>query len=80
MACRATGTAIVCTRGHKRHAGPCVHCGRPGGLLCDYPMGGRRRRTCDLELCSSCSKKRGGADLCQTHAKLWDEKTGRPPA
>ena len=71
-------TAIVCTRG-RRAAKPrvCGACHRARATrLCDFPIPSKRRRktpkTCDLDICESCSKTWSTAgpealDLCPAH-------------
>jgi hypothetical protein len=53
-----SGTALVCTRGHRPSIpqdANCHYCGRPHDFLCDYRVGppslSRRGRTCDRKLC-----------------------------
>jgi hypothetical protein len=66
--------AIVCTRGQKKK--PCVVCGRPGEVLCDYPLSGAKtgagqRPTCDRLICRRCAVRiRPDVDYCPTHARL----------
>lgn len=79
---------IICSRGNRRRPPPCVACGKPSTLLCDYPLRGKKQgRTCDRALCDQCTK-RGAAtqlgaigggfrevdtfDLCPTHARMVD--------
>lgn len=70
------GWGIACTRGKRPM--PCVHCGRSGGLLCDFPVRrAGKETTCDASLCVRCtSRPSADMDLCRAHAPLW--KDGKP--
>jgi len=63
--------AIVCSRGGQRTK-PCAICGRPGGLLCDFPLTGEKQgKTCDRSICRNCAVSRGPEiDYCPTHARM----------
>lgn len=49
--------------------GPCGFCGKPGRLLCDYPLG--NGKTCDARVCEGCTTRPHGAgmeiDYCPIH-------------
>jgi hypothetical protein len=64
------GYALVC--GPKPRAKPCVSCGRPASLLCDYPVTrAGKTGTCDRSVCVRCSVPQGeGRDYCLAHAEL----------
>ncbi len=61
------GGAIVCgPRPLGKAVGPCVHCGRPAGFLCDGPPRTPKAATCDRPLCQLCtSRVAPGRDLCR---------------
>ena len=43
--------------------------------LCDYPVTGFARKTCDAVLCSACTDRReGNKDYCPLHAAAADGK------
>ena len=65
MNCQRVGNAIVCgTRRRQRCA-----CGRPGTLLCDWKVKGKRSGTCDAPICSRCTTSPAAdKDLCPAHA------------
>lgn len=51
------GTVVIaCTRG-RRSRSRCA-CGRPAPLLCDAPVG-TRKKTCDRPLCHACAVEVG---------------------
>ena len=59
--------AVVCTRGRRS---PCVSCGRPATLLCDYPVAGTKRGTCDRAFCRDHGVNVGpDRDYCLAHAE-----------
>lgn len=63
----------VCVRGPQPRP-KCHLCGRPGGLLCDYPAG--PGKTCDRPLCRRCALHLDrDTDWCPSHAL-----EGFPPA
>lgn len=67
-------TGLVCSRGRARTK-PCVECGEPGDLLCDFPLKGRKAgSTCSRPICTRCSSskpdgKGDSHDLCRAHAQ-----------
>lgn len=65
--------AIACTRGRRPII--CVHCGRPGNRLCDFPLtGAKAGKTCDRPLCAKCAvRRKPGIDYCQVHAGMVEE-------
>jgi len=59
---------IICSRGHRPIR---CKCGKPGNLLCDYPItGGEQGRTCDKGICETHTTKIGDLDYCPVHAKM----------
>lgn len=69
------GVAMMCSRGKRSKKAPCA-CGNEGTHICDFPIGGVHKRTCDVPLCAQCLTKGGGGDLCRKHAQEWKEKLG----
>lgn len=64
-------SAIVCG---TRRAARCA-CGRPGTLLCDWKVKGRRSGTCDAPICNRCATSPApDKDLCPQHARAWEER------
>lgn len=67
------GYAIIC-RG-RTPAKKCFVCGKPAGILCDYPKvhgnSHNKNGTCDRALCDACTTKAGDSDLCPEHAEHW---------
>lgn len=62
--------AIVCTSGRRKRC----KCGRPGTLLCDWKVPGKRSGTCDAPICSSCTTSPAeGKDLCPEHARAFED-------
>lgn len=63
-------TAIVCTRGERRHR--CKECGHAASRQCDYPLRGKASgRTCSAYLCARCAVVVGpDRDYCPPHARL----------
>jgi len=63
--------AHIRTSGHRR--AKCHKCGKPSDFLCDFPMhrtiGGDVLKTCDRNLCSSCTNKgiSPDKDFCDEH-------------
>ena len=71
------GYAIVCTRG--RRPINCHYCGRPGGLLCDFPLSGQKAgQTCDAPLCHRCTwSPSAGKDYCRPHRTLIEQQAAK---
>jgi len=69
----SSGHAVgwVCSRG-RQASKPCVGCGRPSDLLCDYPLHGEKNgKTCDKPICRRCAKHVGhNRDFCPAHARM----------
>ena len=84
------GYVIVCSE--RRRAKRCSVCGRPGDLLCDYPLrGAKAGKTCDRPLCAKCTRRQAPAsspngtdstDYCPPHdaeARAERERSVRRP-
>lgn len=77
------GSAIVC--GTKQRKKPCVQCGKPSDLLCDWKMRDAARSvrekgspTCDAPICAACSHSPApDKDLCPTHANEWKARLSK---
>ena len=74
MACRTVQlpdgtTAIVC--GPKPRSKPCVTCGSPGTILCDYPVKrDGKDATCDRPCCRKhATPVDKDKDYCMAHAQ-----------
>ena len=71
MTCRTVkmpdgGHAIVCSRGKRPIK--CRQCGKPGDLLCDFPMPKKASKTCDAPICKNCAVHiSDNVDYCPTH-------------
>lgn len=63
------GVAIYCSRGGRTK--PCVTCGKPSTLLCDYPVTrDGKPGTCDRAMCPAHRKRVGpDTDYCLAHAE-----------
>lgn len=75
MACERVNfgghSGVICIRGGRR-AAPCEEpgCTRPHVALCDWPVEGRRRRTCSRRLCAEHARDLGDdLHLCQEHGR-----------
>ena len=63
MPCERIGNAIICSRGGSRGA-KCAYCGRPGKVLCDFPLTAARAG-------QACATHVGpDEDYCRAHAKM----------
>lgn len=63
--------AIVC--GPRQRQKRCA-CGKPGTLLCDWKVEGKKSGTCDKPICSGCTTSPApDKDLCPAHAKAFEE-------
>jgi hypothetical protein len=64
---------ITCGRQTRMRVKPCASCGRPGGLLCDFPIATKPDgsiQTCDAEICPKCTDRVApGIDHCPKHQK-----------
>lgn len=69
------GGGFAHVRMSKTPAKKCFVCGKPAGLLCDYPKvhanSHRTRGTCSRALCDACTAKAGDSDLCPEHVEHW---------
>jgi hypothetical protein len=81
MPCRTISTggdtyAIICSRGRER-AKPCEHpgCGKPGGLLCDFPLA--KGGTCSRAFCKAHGQHLAHeTDWCAAHVRWWEAIAG----
>lgn len=66
--------AIVCTGRHKSK--PCVTCGRPHQVLCDYPVTRNGKEgPCDRACCRQHAVNVGeDRDYCLAHAQLEESR------
>src|SRR6185312_8100188 len=56
---------------------PVCRCGHMADILCDWPVG--RGKTCDLPLCSDCTKHIGDdQDLCAIHFAMFSRNSPLP--
>ena len=65
--------AIVCgSKPWPRSKVRCLSCGKPGDLLCDWKVPGRKTGTCDKPICTRCTTSPAPEkDLCPEHAAAW---------
>lgn len=66
---RLPGGATAIVKHSKPFRKPCVTCGQPGGLLCDFPVHRRGKvTTCNASMCKEHSVSKGpDLDYCLNH-------------